>query len=88
MTLGDRGVLGQDRCFCGKIEDFLFPIADFRLICRIFPVFMARFGLVEGVLGFLLPVSGFLLGGEFLPVFGRAVWTCQGGRGAKGRGPL
>ena len=38
---------------------------------------MAQFGLVIGVLDFLLPVSGFLLGGAFLCVFGRAVLTCQ-----------
>ncbi len=38
---------------------------------------MAQFGLVTGVLDFLLPVSGFLLWGEFLCVFGRAVLTCQ-----------
>ena len=69
--------MGGFLCFWGKNEDFLFSIADFGLVFRIFPCFMAQFGLVTGVLGFLLPVSGVLLGGEFLCVFGRAVLTCQ-----------
>ena len=73
MTLGDRGFFGKIVVF--KAKTMICPgfsVFDCRFSIGLlnFSGFMAQFGLVEDVLGSLLPVSGLLLGGEFIAVFG------------------
>ena len=67
MFWGDFFVFGAKTAICPG-----FSVYDCRFSIGLlnFSGFMAQFGLVEDVLGFLLSVSGLLLGGEFIAVFG------------------